>query len=182
MDVKIVIAPSERHTVEHLSDLYSVLMAMEKLEKAFHRDLVTSEQYNAAVERLFDKYDRITMQLAAQKLFTSLDAFTAEYNMNCPGAKTCILNGRPSLKAAAAAAAAADSGADMGLKPKTILEAGQHFITLMDCLKLGQRAKDQLHPILVDLIATVEKINGDLEVLPKLRVRREQLDAMPPFG
>jgi ESCRT-I complex subunit VPS28 len=39
-----------------------------------------------------------------------------------------------------------------------ILEATQDFITFLDALKLGMLAKDQLHPLLSDVIQSVNKV------------------------
>jgi ESCRT-I complex subunit VPS28 len=38
------------------------------------------------------------------------------------------------------------------------LEATQDFITFLDALKLGMLAKDQLHPLLSDVIQSVNKV------------------------
>ena len=39
-----------------------------------------------------------------------------------------------------------------------ILEATQEFITFLDALRLGLLAKDQLHPLLTDVIQSVNKV------------------------
>jgi ESCRT-I complex subunit VPS28 len=39
-----------------------------------------------------------------------------------------------------------------------ILEATQDFITFLDALSLGLLAKDQLHPLLTDVIQSVNKV------------------------
>lgn len=39
-----------------------------------------------------------------------------------------------------------------------ILEATQDFITFLDALRLGLLAKDQLHPLLTDVIQSVNKV------------------------
>ncbi len=39
-----------------------------------------------------------------------------------------------------------------------ILEATQDFITFLDALKLGLLAKDQLHPLLSEVIQSVNKV------------------------
>lgn len=41
-----------------------------------------------------------------------------------------------------------------------ILEATQDFITFLDALKLGILAKDQLHPLLSDVIQSVNKVTA----------------------
>ena len=39
-----------------------------------------------------------------------------------------------------------------------IAEATQDFITFLDALRLGMLAKDQLHPLLTDVIQSVNKV------------------------
>ena len=41
-----------------------------------------------------------------------------------------------------------------------VAEITQNFITLMDALKLRMRAKDQLHPLLSDLLSTYTQVSG----------------------
>lgn len=43
------------------------------------------------------------------------------------------------------------------------LSRTQNFITLMDALKLKLRAKDQLHPILSELMSSYAKLNKSSE-------------------
>jgi ESCRT-I complex subunit VPS28 len=51
-----------------------------------------------------------------------------------------------------------------GMNGTLILEATQDFITFLDALKLGLLAKDQLHPLLSDVIQSVNKVtDGDFE-------------------
>lgn len=55
------------------------------------------------------------------------------------------------LTASAAAAASNTSGV-------LILEATQEFITFLDAVKLGMLSKDQLHPLLSDVIQSVNRV------------------------
>lgn len=51
-----------------------------------------------------------------------------------------------------------------GINGTLILEATQDFITFLDAVKLGLLAKDQLHPLLRDVIQSVNKVtNKDFE-------------------
>jgi ESCRT-I complex subunit VPS28 len=45
-----------------------------------------------------------------------------------------------------------------GFNGTLILEATQDFITFLDALKLGLLAKDQLHPLLSDVIQSANKV------------------------
>lgn len=49
-------------------------------------------------------------------------------------------------------------GGSGGTSGTLILEATQDFITFLDALKLGLLAKDQLHPLLSDVIQSVNKV------------------------
>ena len=42
-----------------------------------------------------------------------------------------------------------------------IAEATQEFITFLDAVKLGFLSKDQLHPLLTDVIQSVNRVTGD---------------------
>ncbi|TFY52190.1 hypothetical protein EVJ58_g10150 [Rhodofomes roseus] len=53
--------------------------------------------------------------------------------------------------------AADEAGPETG---KWVAETTQNFITFMDALKLGFRAKDQLHPILQELVTGYARFKG----------------------
>lgn len=60
-------------------------------------------------------------------------------------------------------AAASASGPAGGASAALILEATENFITFLDALKLSFRAKDQLHPLLSEVIQAVNKVAPDFE-------------------
>lgn len=114
---------SERHYADTLADLYAVVVAIERLEKVHHRDLVSIEDYEATLRRLLDKYASIVSQLqqlptdatttpnsATQSMsrvspltssFASpdsgfdLEVFWNEYCSKCSAARQRIRSGHP---------------------------------------------------------------------------------------
>lgn len=80
-----------------------------------------------------------------------------EIQLEVPRATERIRVGMPSTAVTASTgpapqpSAAANNGA-------LILEATQDFITFLDALRLGLLAKDQLHPLLTDVIQSVNKV------------------------
>ena len=54
---------------------------------------------------------------------------------------------------------------------RSVAETTQNFITLMDALKLKMQAKDQLHPILSDLLASYSRVARG----PEAAAKRERL-------
>lgn len=76
--------------------------------------------------------------------------------MEVPRATERIRIGLPSTVTAPSINAAATS--NNSSNGTLILEATQDFITFLDALKLGLLAKDQLHPLLADVIQSLNKV------------------------
>ena len=82
--------------------------------------------------------------------------------MEVPRATERIRIGLPSTVTAPSLNTATTSSS--GTNGTLILEATQDFITFLDALKLGLLAKDQLHPLLSDVIQSVNKVtDSDFE-------------------
>ncbi|PHZ15184.1 VPS28-domain-containing protein [Rhizopus microsporus ATCC 52813] len=67
---------------------------------------------------------------------------------------------------------------DMGKSAKYIAESVQHFITLMDTLQLNRYAVDELHPILADLIQSLNKLITLHSMKASDRITEEQARQM----
>lgn len=76
--------------------------------------------------------------------------------MEVPRATERIRIGLPSTVTAPSLNVSTTSSS--GINGTLILEATQDFITFLDALKLGLLAKDQLHPLLSDVIQSVNKV------------------------
>ena len=62
---------------------------------------------------------------------------------------------------------------------KQVAAATENFITLTDALKLGYNSKDQLHPLLSEVIQAVNKVTeGDFEGRAKIIAWLIKLNAM----
>jgi ESCRT-I complex subunit VPS28 len=77
--------------------------------------------------------------------------------MEVPRATERIRIGLPST-VVTASTLNASTASNGGTNGTLILEATQDFITFLDALKLGLLAKDQLHPLLSDVIQSVNKV------------------------
>lgn len=62
------------------------------------------------------------------------------------------------ITASSAAPAPAPAAAANNTSGVLILEATQEFITFLDAVKLGLLSKDQLHPLLSDVIQSVNRV------------------------
>lgn len=175
----IRIEPSERHMVEYLADMHAVITALERLERANNRDLVSTADYEQSLEKLVKRFDTVDKQLQATPLarYNGYKAFMRDYDLtsSCAAALARLTAIAHQREAEAAQALAA---AKPTLNPQEVLEATQHFITAMDALKLGQTAADQLHPVIADLIVAVKRVAPEFDQLPRLNTWLSKLDSM----
>jgi ESCRT-I complex subunit VPS28 len=93
-------------------------------------------------------------------LALNLEDFMSRYNLSCPAAVKRLELGVP---------ATVEHATLSNLSPKNIAEAVQLFITLMDSLKLNYVAVDQLHPMLSDLVQSLNRIYQDKIHMNKLK-------------
>lgn len=104
--------------------------------------------------------------------FRDVDAFMAHFGVRARGACACTYLQMDQPAAAhrvkvgvpATVEHAAGDGAKPGSAERTrlVAETTQNFITLMDALKLKLRAKDQLHPLFGDLLASYTKVGAEV--------------------
>ena len=108
--------------------------------------------------------------------------------MEIPRATERIRIGLPSTVTAPSinTSSMGNGGGGGGMNGTLILEATQDFITFLDALKLGLLAKDQLHPLLSDVIQSVNKVTDrDFEGRGKIvqwLIRLNQMKATEEVG
>ncbi|KAH7102438.1 vacuolar protein sorting-associated protein 28 [Auriculariales sp. MPI-PUGE-AT-0066] len=140
----------ERERLESQGTLFGIVVALEFLERAYVRDSITAVEYVPACTKLIGQY-RTMLKLLGNSL-PSLDAFMARYRMDHPAALHRLKVGVP-----ATVEHSSDTAAESG---KWVAETTQRFITFMDALKLGLRAKDELHPMLQELMTGFARFKG----------------------
>ncbi|OLL27139.1 Vacuolar protein sorting-associated protein 28 2 [Neolecta irregularis DAH-3] len=203
-EVKLYTTSAKREIYEDLAELYSIIVSLEFLEKAYTRDTVNQAQYATTCQRLLTQYKSIlkTPEVAAK--FKDIDTFMNGYKVF--GSFVLILAYKKVSYSSASYRlkigvpvtvehAGADSVAiTTGTSAKEVAEAVQvflssvnrlfttkNFITFMDALKLKYSAKDQLHPLLSDLITslnnvTVQEFQGRSKIVNWL-IKLNQMNA-----
>ncbi|GAA5995920.1 ESCRT-I subunit protein VPS28 [Rhodotorula paludigena] len=163
-EVRLANSNADRERIDELANLYSLIVALNYLERAYVRDSITAAQYAPACTKLLAQYKTITKLVA--DAVPSLDAFMAEYRMDCTAAAHRLRVGLP----ATVEHSAEDGNVGGADTAKWVAETTQNFITFMDALKLKLRAKDQLHPLLTDLMSgyTRFKNSNEWEGRPKI--------------
>lgn len=190
-EVRLYSNPQERAKWDNYADLYSLIMAAERLETIWIRHIITDDEYTPEMQRLIKQY-RAQRVCLTEEYGENSEKFFEDYCRDCRTAKNRLLSGLP---------ATVDNGGvkqDFRQIQLHISQVTQEFITMQDALELGMNAVDQLQPQLTGLLEAlnnlsimnadhqakdtvrrwVQKLNGmsATEELPENEIRQLQLD------
>ncbi|KAG5361915.1 Vacuolar protein sorting-associated protein 28 [Yarrowia sp. C11] len=176
-EVRLYSSPKERERYENLAELYSIVVSLDYLEKAFLKDSVSQQEYSSICTRLLSQYNTLLKDEGVQSEFVSLQHFKDKYGLDCSLATQRINVGIPASVVIAPQAASALASTSIGgidgaggrstptgtegpSTSRAVAEATGNFITCMDALKLNYSATDQLHPLLGDLMTSLGKVTN----------------------
>ncbi|KDQ26463.1 hypothetical protein PLEOSDRAFT_1065827 [Pleurotus ostreatus PC15] len=141
---------SEREKYNLQATLFGIIVALDYLERAYVRDSITAAEYSPACTRLLSQY-KTMLKLVGDDV-PSTEEFMKRYNMDNPAALHRVKVGVP-----ATVEHSSEAGPETA---KWVAETTENFITFMDALKLRLRAKDQLHPMLQELVTSYARFKG----------------------
>ncbi|WFD33932.1 Vacuolar protein-sorting-associated protein 28 [Malassezia cuniculi] len=146
----------ERETYEGMATLYSNIVCLDQLERVYVRGDVQDDEYASACTRLIGQCKTATKLLSEPhggvSRFSDITSFMKQYGMDMPAAAHRLQVGVP------ATVEHAQGSTSSAEHARCVAETTQNFITLMDALKLKMHAKDQLHPLLSDLLASYTRV------------------------
>lgn len=153
MEVKLWSDKREREMYDNFAELYAIIKATEKLEKAYVRDVISPQEYEAECQKLIAHFKTLASTL--KDTVPNIERFADTYKMDCPAAiNRLVVSGVPAtVEHRAASASLASTSAAI------VAECVQNFITAMDSLKLNMVAVDQVHPLLSDLYGSLNKLS-----------------------
>lgn len=154
----------EREKYDNQATLYSIILSLEHLERAYVRDSITQAQYTPACGRLLGHFKTLLNLVGGDLKW--IQNFMIEYRMDCQAAANRIRVGVP----ATVEHSSSEDGNQSSKASRGVAETTQNFITFMDALKLRMRAKDQLHPLLSELMVGYSKFpkSHEWEGRPKI--------------
>jgi len=141
------------------AEIYSIIIAIEHLECAYVKSLVSNEEYQKHCQQLLSQYK--TLQNGLRDKCPDVRTFAQENGMKCPLAEERISTGVP------ATALYASGATSTGKEALACFKASECFITLSDALKLNLTANDDIMPLVRDLQASIVAI-PNLPALPGL--------------
>lgn len=173
---------NDKEIFEILSEIYSIIITLDSIEKSFLKDNINSTQYTNIVNKLLKQYNVYLNNDKIMETFVNLETFVKRFEIVASNAIIRLNKGIPMTLEHGISDDKEDGGdldkvsnedetdkneiisgigkkKNSGINGKYIAEATGNFITLIDALKLNYRAKDQLHPLLADLLLSINKLN-----------------------
>ncbi|KAL4774658.1 VPS28 protein-domain-containing protein [Aspergillus nidulans var. acristatus] len=163
-EVKLASSSAERDLYESLAEIYSIIVTLDGLEKAYIKDVVTEAEYTETCTRLLKQYKSSLGDDTVAREFVDLETFKRTWDLECPRATERLRIGMPATVEQASHSgpstnkAPGTTGSAGGASGSLILTATENFITFLDALKLNMVSKDALHPLLSEVIQSVNKV------------------------
>lgn len=169
--IKLGRTPKERVLYEQLGDLYSLIVTMEHIELAYVRDAISEQAYGSTCQKLIGQYKTLRESMGSSA--PDLDLFCKDYGLECRAGENRLRVGVPATVLHGGEISGGGGGGSGGhgggygggggngnKMEVAVFHSVQHFITMMDSLKLNMRAVDELHPTLTELVEAISKVPG----------------------
>ncbi|KAF2753176.1 ESCRT-1 complex, Vps28 subunit [Pseudovirgaria hyperparasitica] len=160
-EVKLSTTNAERDLYESLAELYSIIVTLDAVEKAYLRDSMKEVEYTDTCSRLLKQYKSVLNNDTVAKAFVDIETFTREWDMECPRATERIRVGIPATVEASSYKSTTNNGGNADADVILVVTATENFITVLDAVKIGMLEKDTLHPLLADIIQAVNKVTDE---------------------
>ncbi|GAM83130.1 hypothetical protein ANO11243_011160 [Dothideomycetidae sp. 11243] len=148
---------TERDLYESLAEIYSIVITLDALERAYLKDSIPEAEYTETCNRLLKQYKSNLADENVSRVFRDLESFKMEWNMEVPRATERLKLGLPATVESPSARPAAQNQGSAAAATH-IVAASENFITMFDAIKMNMLSKDTLHPILVETIQAVNKV------------------------
>lgn len=80
-EVKLPTNPSERDLTESLAEIYSILVTLDALERAYLKDSVPEQEYVEVCSRLLKQYKSSLAEESVARAFGDLESFKREWSV-----------------------------------------------------------------------------------------------------
>eukprot|EP01101_Sappina_pedata_P001708 TRINITY_DN11788_c0_g1_i1.p1 TRINITY_DN11788_c0_g1~~TRINITY_DN11788_c0_g1_i1.p1 ORF type:complete len:221 (+),score=56.12 TRINITY_DN11788_c0_g1_i1:1-663(+) len=164
LDLRLWKDKAERDEVESLSELYSIILATEHLERAYFRDAISAKEYTQACSKLISHFKTLQKQLSV-----NVSKFVKDYQLDCKSAITrLVVVGIP---ASVEHGDVTRSGENPKNTQKIVAETVQFYITALDELKLERYAIDQLQPHIIEIVDGLDRLAVQMPAISTLDPR-----------
>jgi ESCRT-I complex subunit VPS28 len=81
-EVKLATTSAERSLYESLAEVYSIIVTLDAVEKAYLKDSITDEEYTQTCSRLLSQYKSNLQDATVSSAFRDLESFMQEWNVS----------------------------------------------------------------------------------------------------
>ena len=166
--VKLYETGGERDLYEDKADLYGIIIAIERLDRAYIKDHISGDEYTRISEDLLTKckvlYNKLQIGLDGLESFMTEHQGASQLGAGKSAVLSRIKIGVPITKEHGTG----DLSSSYDSR-RLILEAGQHMTTCVNTSTMGLNSADALYPILSDAVSTTAKVSPNLPELEALR-------------
>lgn len=175
--------PMHKVIYDSLAEMYSIITVLEMIEKSFLKDYITDkDKYTSTSLRLINQYQIIIKgfqeDLSKQPILTEIlpgatasnedfpQKLAERYNLHAPLAIKRLQIGIPvtiehlgtHVESSSHPTQNHANTASTRASGRLVAEVTGNFITCMDALKLNYNTKEQLHPLLSDLVVSLNDL------------------------
>ncbi|GMM51664.1 ESCRT-I subunit protein [Starmerella bacillaris] len=143
--------------MDGLAEVYSLIISIDEIEKAFERDSINMDDYNDIIGKLLNNYATLIREEAVENQFSSLKDFVAEYNIQAQKGIRRIELGIPATAEYIEGSSSQVSNRGH-TSAKAVAQAAGNFITFCDGVHLNYRGKEDLHPLLAALATSLNRV------------------------
>lgn len=79
--MKLATTSAERDLYESLAEVYSIIITLDALEKAYLKDSVTEKEYTETCSRLLKQYKSNLQDETVSRAFGDIDSFMREWDV-----------------------------------------------------------------------------------------------------
>jgi ESCRT-I complex subunit VPS28 len=80
--VRLASTPAERDLYDSLAEIYSIIITIDGLEKAYIKDSITEAEYTETCSRLLKQYSSNLSDESVRNEFVDLETFKREWNVS----------------------------------------------------------------------------------------------------
>lgn len=82
-EVKLTETRAERDLQDSLAEVFSIIITLDELERAFIKDAISEGDYTEICDRLLKQYKALLADEAVSREFVDLETFKAEWDVCC---------------------------------------------------------------------------------------------------
>lgn len=156
-------------SVDNIAEIYSLVISIDHVERAYIRDTLGTSDYNEIMARLLSQYNKYVQDPVTGDAFNDLDSFVSRYRIEASTGIQRIKVGIPATSEAIdlpvperpRSSSKKFSNPNGGQSRKAVAQAAGHFITFCDGIQLGYCGKNDLHPLLAELAASLNCVTKE---------------------